>query len=84
MAALKRRADSSGHRRESDPLRATPGVPLHEARLRELVGYQLAQASVVTADVFRTLAGQPNDLTKVEYTMLSLIDANPGVSPVQL
>lgn len=62
----------------------TPANGLDEAGLKELVGYQLAQASIVTMEVFHDLVGAPEDLKSVEYTMLALIQANPGVSPAQL
>jgi DNA-binding MarR family transcriptional regulator len=52
--------------------------------MKELVGYQLAQASIVTMEVFQDQVGGPHDLKTVEYTMLALIQANPGVSPAQL
>lgn len=63
---------------------ATPAVPLNEADLKGLIGYQLAQASILTMGVFQDLVGTPHDLKTVEYTMLALIQANPGVSAVQL
>ncbi|MCB5362158.1 MarR family transcriptional regulator [Pusillimonas sp. CC-YST705] len=64
--------------------RATPKESLDEALLTELVGYQLAQATIVTSRVFQTNVGKPHDLNAVEYTMLALIHANPGVAPTQL
>lgn len=67
-----------------EPSRTTPEEPLDESPLTELIGYQLAQASIVTARVFQTRVGKPQDLNTVEYTMLALIRANPGVSPSQL
>jgi DNA-binding MarR family transcriptional regulator len=63
---------------------ATPSIALDEAAMKELVGYQLAQASIVTIEVFEEQVGRPHDLKTVEYTMLALIQANPGVSPAQL
>lgn len=63
---------------------ATPSVALDEAAMKELVGYQLAQASIVTIEVFDEQVGRPQDLKAVEYTMLALIQANPGVSPARL
>ena len=63
---------------------ATPSVALDEAAMKELVRYQLAQASIVTIEVFDEQVGRPQDLKAVEYTMLALIQANPGVSPARL
>lgn len=65
-------------------LEATPAAHLDEAALKDLIGYQLAQASIVTLDVYEQVAGEPHGLKTVEYTMLALIQANPGLSPVQL
>lgn len=67
-----------------DPRRATPEEPLDETPLTDLIGYQLGQASIVTSRIFQALVGKPQDLNTVEYTMLALIHANPGVSPTQL
>ena len=67
-----------------DPRRATPEEPLDETPLTDLIGYQLAQANIVTSRVFQSRVGKPQDLNTVEYTMLALIHANPGVSPTQL
>ena len=50
----------------------------------DVLGYQLAQASVVTLQVFRRSVGVPRELRPVEYTMLQLIKENPGTSPVRL
>src|SRR5687767_1598432 len=63
---------------------ATPAIALDEAAMKGLVGYQLAQASIVTIGVFDEEVGRPQDLKAVEYTMLALIQANPGVSPAKL
>jgi DNA-binding MarR family transcriptional regulator len=65
-------------------LDVTPVARLEEAALRDLIGYQLAQASIVTLDVFEQVVAGPHGLKAVEYTMLALIQANPGLSPVQL
>jgi DNA-binding MarR family transcriptional regulator len=58
----------------------TPAGDLAEARLKDLLGYQLAQAAVATDRVFRVEVGAPLDLRPVEYTLLALIAANPGGS----
>ncbi len=63
---------------------ATPEGRLNEAPLLGMLGYQLAQASVVTVGNYQELVGNPYGLRAAEYTMLALIDANPGVSPAQL
>jgi DNA-binding MarR family transcriptional regulator len=65
-------------------LPVTPAGGLDEARLNQILGYQLAQAAIVTYAVFERLVGSPLDLRPVEYTILTLVKENPGVSPAQL
>lgn len=49
-----------------------------------MLGYQLAQASVLTDQVFRQQVLQPLGLRKVEFTMLSLVAQNEGLTAAQL
>lgn len=63
---------------------ATPEAGLNEEPLRWLLGYQIAQASIVTIGNYQQVAGLRHDLRPVEYTMLVLIQANPGAAPAQL
>lgn len=58
----------------------TPLGGLEEARLHFVLGYQLAQAGIVTDQVYRSQVGEPFELRPVEYTVLTLIDENPGGS----
>lgn len=62
----------------------TPVGQLHEAGLQGVLGYQLAQASVVSTRVFMEEVGGPFELRPVEFTLLALIQENPGVSARQL
>ena len=63
----------------------TPAGRLEEARLQMVLGYQLAQASIVTDSIFRNEVGEPLELRPVEYTVLTLIAENPGGgSPARL
>jgi len=62
----------------------TPQARLSEARLHGIVGYQLAQATIVTTQVFDECVGGPQSLRPVEYTVLALVQANPGVTARQL
>ncbi len=55
-----------------------------EGDLHGLVGYQLAQAAIVTTQVFEAEVGRVSKLRKVEYTMLALVQANPDVTARQL
>jgi len=66
------------------PLGATPAGRLVEARLHHVLGYQLAQATIATTIVYMNQVGDPFELRPVEYTILSLINENPGGSAAQL
>jgi DNA-binding MarR family transcriptional regulator len=52
--------------------------------LKEIVGYQLAQASVLTNRVFEDQVCAEFDLRKVEFTVLVLIDRNPDLAASRL
>lgn len=62
----------------------TPAGRLDEARLAMVLGYQLAQASIVADAIFTREVGEPLALRRVEYTVLTLIAENPGGSPARL
>jgi DNA-binding MarR family transcriptional regulator len=62
----------------------TPAGQLEEARLQKVLGYQLAQAVIVTDAIFFEQVGGPFQLRPVEYTVLTLIAENPGGSLVRL
>lgn len=66
------------------PHERTPGARLAEAGLHPVLGYQLAQATIVTTQVFNDRIGAVFELRPVEFTLLTLIDENPGVSARQL
>lgn len=57
---------------------------LAEDGLHHILGYQLAQASVTTTQVFNDEVGKSFELRPVEFTILTLVDENPGVSAKQL
>ncbi|MBT2321418.1 MarR family transcriptional regulator [Variovorax paradoxus] len=67
-----------------NPLEFTPAGRLGEASLRRVLGYQLAQASIVTDSIFDAEVASPLQLRPVEYTVLTLIAENPGGSPARL
>lgn len=77
--AVRARADEPKLAMES-----TPAGRLREGALQQLLGYQLAQASIVTIGLFQDVVGNSHSLRTVEYTLLALIHANPLVSPAQL
>lgn len=62
----------------------TPAGHLAETGLQGILGYQLAQARLTTDEVFEQCAGQRHGLRRVEFTILALLDHNPGVSARQL
>lgn len=62
----------------------TPAGKLHEAKLHDVMGYQLAQAAIVADGLFMLHVGKPFALRPVEYTLLALIVENPGSSMTQL
>jgi DNA-binding MarR family transcriptional regulator len=53
-------------------------------QLDQVIGYQLARASIVTTGVFARAVGEPLGLRPVEYTILSLIIEQPGMTPARL
>jgi DNA-binding MarR family transcriptional regulator len=72
-------------RQPSIPLaQRTPQALLSEAGLCGIVGYQLAQASIVTDKVFADTVGGRMGLRPVEFTILALVQANGGVAARQL
>jgi len=62
----------------------TPAGRPEEVRLRQVLGYQLARAALVTDAIFREQVGRPLDLGPVEYAVLTLIAENPGGSLARL
>ena len=71
-------------KRHSSAADETPAGHLHEAQLQQIVGYQLAQATIATNEVFTTQVGEPMGLRRVEYTLLTLIQQNPECTPARL
>ncbi len=49
-----------------------------------MLGYQLAQATIVTAADFRREVGEPQKLRPVEFTILQLIRENAAVTSTRL
>jgi DNA-binding MarR family transcriptional regulator len=62
----------------------TPLARLSEAGAHAIVGYQLAQATIVTDQVFDDRVGRHGGLRRVEFTILALVQGNAGVSARQL
>jgi DNA-binding MarR family transcriptional regulator len=68
----------------TQPSEQTPFGRLSETSLHRIVGYQLAQATIATGQVFMEKVGEPFELRPVEFTILALVDENGGVSAKQL
>jgi len=63
----------------------TPQTRLREGGVHGLVGYQLAQAAIVTNQVFDQQVGhQRGALRRVEFTILALVQSNRDVTARQL
>ena len=69
-------------RKTPPPQDRTPQAALSEAGAHDLIGYQLAQATIVTDQVFEAVVGER--LRPVEFTVLALVQGNPGVTARQL
>lgn len=66
------------------PAHTTPAGRLDEGLLHTVLGYQLAQACVVTNQAFEAAVETAHDLRKVEYTVLALVERNDGLTAAQL
>lgn len=62
----------------------TPQGALDEGGIHDLLGYQLAQATIVTTRAFVRTVGEPLDLRPVEFTILQLVCENAPVTATQL
>ena len=62
----------------------TPRARLSEGGLHDLLGYQLAQASIVTSGHFQRRVGRPLGIGQVEFTLLHLIKENTSVTLTRL
>jgi DNA-binding MarR family transcriptional regulator len=62
----------------------TPLARLSEAAMHGIVGYQIAQAAIVTDQVFEEQVARSGGLRRVEFTILALVQGNPDVSARQL
>ena len=62
----------------------TPLGELDEGGIHDLLGYQLAQATIQTTRVFTQTVGKPLDLRPVEFTILQLVCENAPVTATQL
>jgi DNA-binding MarR family transcriptional regulator len=69
---------SNGHREA-----ALPGGIDH-GPMRKLLGYNLAQAAIPSFKIFTKRIGEPFELRRIDFTILMLVAANPGVTQRQI
>ena len=62
----------------------TPEGGLDEGGIHGLLGYQLAQAAILTTEVFVRVVGKPLELRPVEFTILQLVHENAPVTATKL
>jgi DNA-binding MarR family transcriptional regulator len=59
-------------------------APLGDTQLRPVIGYQIAQASVVANRLYERAVGQPRGLHRLEFSLLMLVRENPGCTASSL
>src|SRR3954465_6015487 len=69
--------------RKSAPEPALPGG-LDHGRMRQILGYNLAQAAIPSLKIFSKHIGEPFQLRRLDFTILMLIAANPPVPQRQM
>jgi len=62
---------------------ALPGGLVH-GRMRKLLGYNLAQATIPSLKIFSKRIGEPFQLRRLDFTILMLVAANPDVTQRQM
>lgn len=62
----------------------TPVGNLSEVHLKPVIGYQVAQASVVTSRIYDVAVGNKSGLHRLEYTILMLVQDNPDCTSSSL
>lgn len=62
----------------------TPQGALAEGDIHGVLGYQLAQAAIVTTEAFDRAVGNPLKLRKVEFTILQLVRQNVPVTATRV
>ena len=70
----------------AEPDNEAPGRDrgLDQARMRRLLGYNIAQAALAAYRPFDRKVLEPFGLRRAEYTILVLLDSNTGVTPKKL
>jgi DNA-binding MarR family transcriptional regulator len=68
---------------EPEEIDARP-APLSLGPLAGIAGFHLARAAVTTQDNFQRHIAAAFDLNKIEFSLLMLVMANPGITPKRL
>jgi DNA-binding MarR family transcriptional regulator len=68
----------------AEPIPARGDESIDQSCLAHLLGYQLARADIPARQVFARHIGEPMGLRPVEFTLLVLVSANPGVTAKRL
>jgi DNA-binding MarR family transcriptional regulator len=71
-------------RDKQEPAELTPEGGLDEGGIHSLLGYQLAQAAILTTTAFDSVVGKPLRLRPVEFTILQLVHENAPVTASKL
>ena len=66
------------------PNELTPEGGLGEGGIRGVLGYQLAQAAILTTEAFVRVVGEPLNLRPVELTILQLVRENAPVTATKV
>jgi DNA-binding MarR family transcriptional regulator len=70
----------------ADPVHRDSTLPgrLDHGRMQKLLGYNLAQAAIPSSKIFEKRIGAPLRLRRLDFTILMLVAANPGVTQRQM
>ena len=71
-------------RTSAAPIDVTPQGGLEEGRIHGVLGYQLAQATILTTGIFLRVVGKPLELRPVEFTILQLVRENSPVTATKV
>jgi DNA-binding MarR family transcriptional regulator len=80
----ERRAPPSARATQPNTDSQAPQGHLRADGIHDVLGYQLAQATIVTTGAFIKTVGEPLDLRPVEFTVLQLVCENAPVTATQL
>ena len=80
-ATVNRRSADAPDRGHHDPV--LPGGLDHRP-MQKLLGYNLAQAAIPSSKIFAKRIGEPFQLRRLDFTILMLVAANPGVTQRQM